>query len=102
MLNILEILGIDEEELEWQDLAICSNMDTNLFYDSYESSTSVAKMVDDICLSCPVFAQCLKSGVENGEHGVWGGMYLNSGKMDKSRNAHKTEEVLNQMRELIE
>jgi hypothetical protein len=37
--------------------------------------------------------QCLQMGVENGEWGVWGGIYLTSGKKDTNKNAHKTKEV---------
>ena len=37
--------------------------------------------------------QCLQMGVENGEWGVWGGIYLTSGKRDNNKNAHKTKEV---------
>ncbi len=99
--TILELLGIDQDDLEWEDLAICSNMDTELFYDQYESSDNVAKMVDEICLSCPVRTQCLMKGVESGQHGVWGGVYLSSGKTDEGKNSHKTEEVWQRIRDSI-
>ncbi len=29
---------------------------------------------------------------ENNEYGVWGGVYLSSGSIDKSKNLHKTQE----------
>lgn len=76
-------------------------MPTNDFYDNYESSESVAKSIDEACLSCPVLAQCLERGVENNEWGVWGGIYLTSGKTDRSKNLHKTQEVWNSIRERI-
>ena len=41
---------------------------------------------------CPVAKDCLLAGVENSEYGVWGGVYLSLGKIDKTRNAHKTQE----------
>lgn len=100
--GILEILGLDPDELEWQDLAMCAGSDTNLHYDKYETSNSIARTIDDRCLSCPVMKECLQSGMENGEWGVWGGIYLTSGKMDKNRNSHKTEEVWKEIRERIE
>lgn len=93
MSSALSELGIDLETLDWQQLALCSNMPTNMFYDEYESDVQVAKVVDQACLSCPVMAQCLERGVENGEWGVWGGVYLASGKQDKNRNAHKTADI---------
>lgn len=96
-----ELLGIDLDELEWQDLAICDGMDINLFYDDYESDQNVALMIDEACLSCPVMAQCLQEGITNNEWGVWGGHYLTSGRVDKNRNSHKTKAVQQRMREKI-
>ena len=101
MSDALSVLGIDLEELEWQDLALCENMPTNWFYDDYESDVQVANTVDEACLSCPVMAQCLQRGIENSEWGVWGSIYLTSGKPDKNRNAHKTPDVWEQIRERI-
>ena len=87
------MLGLDQYELDWRDLALCQNMDTELFYDKYESSKSVAKMVDDICLSCPVFSQCLSEGTEKNEWGVRAAIYLSGGKPDTNRNSHKSEDT---------
>lgn len=101
MSDVQSVLGIDLDELEWQDLALCDGMRTNMFYDDYESSAQVAAVVDEACLSCPVMAQCLERGVENGEWGVWGGIYLTSGKPDMNRNAHKTQDVWQTIRERI-
>jgi len=99
MSSVEDVLGIDFEELEWQDLALCSTMSTNMFYDEYEADDNVANMVDEACLSCPVMKQCLERGIENNEWGVWGGIYLVSGKSDKNRNTHKTKETWNLIRE---
>ena len=33
MSDILSNLGVDEEDFDWYHLAICSGMDTNLFFD---------------------------------------------------------------------
>jgi len=76
-------------------------MDTNLFYDDYESDEQVAKVVDDVCLSCPVMNQCLERGMDNGEWGVWGGIYLVSGRPDMNRNAHKNQDIWEQIRERL-
>jgi hypothetical protein len=95
------LLGIDPEELEWTDLALCQGLDRNLFYDDYESDEQVAKMTDQMCLSCPVMQQCLERGLDNGEWGVWGGIYLTSGRPDANRNAHKTQETWDAIRERI-
>jgi hypothetical protein len=99
--DVLSVLGIDLEELEWQDLALCRDLETNLFYDDYESDESVAKTVDQACFSCPVQAQCLEWAVRNNEWGVWGGIYLTAGKPDKNRNSHKTKHDWDAIKEVI-
>lgn len=102
MSSVQDVLGIDLDELQWIDLALCDGtMDTNMFFDDYEADEQVAKVVDEACLSCPVMAQCLQRGMDNNEWGVWGGIYLVAGKADKNRNSHKTEEVKQAMREKI-
>ena len=101
MLNIFEILGLDEEDLAWQALATCSGWDTNDFHENYESNERVAKAIDQMCLSCPVMVQCLQNGTDNGEYGVWGGVYLDRGKPDANRNSHKTKQVWQEISERI-
>jgi len=93
MSNILNDLGIDEDKFDWWHLSVCRGMDTNLFYDKYETDQNIAKNVDEACLSCPVISMCYESGVDNSEYGVWGGVFLNSGDIDKSKNLHKTPEI---------
>lgn len=93
MSNILDNLGIEENDLDWWHLAVCRGMDTNLFYDTYEVNINIAKSIDEACIACPVSKICYNIGVENDEHGVWGGIYLNAGSADKSKNLHKTPEV---------
>jgi hypothetical protein len=99
--SLSELLGIDLDELEWQDLVVCSGMDINQFYDDYESDDNVARITDQACLSCPVMSQCLREGIENSEWGVWGAIYLVNGKVDKNRNSHKTKEVWDEIKEKI-
>lgn len=101
MSDALSELGLDLDELEWQDLALCNGMPTNLFYDDYEAEVAVAQVVDDACLSCPVMAQCLERGVDNSEWGVWGGIYLVSGRPDKNRNNHKTPDIWEEIKERV-
>ena len=93
MSSILNNLGIDEEDFDWYYLAVCRGMDTNLFYDKYEADPNIARNIDEMCFSCPVMEMCYKSAVEKDEYGVWGGVYLTSGSIDKSKNLHKTPEV---------
>jgi hypothetical protein len=93
MSNILNDLGIDSEDFDWFDIAACKGMDTNLFYEKYEADENVAKNIDEMCLSCPVMKMCYQDGTSKNEYGIWGGVYLNSGVIDKSRNLHKSQEV---------
>ena len=86
MSSILDDLGVDKEDFDWWHLAICRGMDTNLFYDKYEVDVNIAKNIDEACLSCPVSKMCYKSGIDNNEYGIWGGVYLNAGSIDKTRN----------------
>jgi hypothetical protein len=93
MSDILNDLGVDEEDFDWFHLAICRGMETNLFYDKYEVDVNIAKSIDEMCLSCPVVKMCYEAGVDKDEYGIWGGVYLNAGLIDKTRNLHKTQEV---------
>lgn len=98
MSSILNDLGVDEDTFSWYDLAVCKGMDTNLFFDKYEIDVNIAKSIDNACLSCPVSKICYESGVKNNDHGVWGGIYLNSGSIDRSKNIHKSQETWKMLR----
>lgn len=113
MSSILKALGIDEEDLKWYHLAACSNMinaihesnttdkkthELDPFFDAYESDKIVAEQVDLMCLGCPVIKQCFKDGVSTKSMGVFGGVYLNLGKVDKKNNLHKTQETWKALR----
>jgi hypothetical protein len=108
MRQTLQSLGIDTETFDWSDLASCKIIDPELiraegdiFFDGYEKSESIAKATDEICLHCPVTKECFDYGQENELTGVWGGFYLNKGDVDRSRNKHKTEEVVKKLSERI-
>ena len=97
MSDILSKLNSDEDSIQWWHLAVCQGMDTNLFFDKYELDPKIAANIDQCCLSCPVIDMCYQSGIENNEYGVWGGIYLNAGGVDKMRNTHKTKEIWKQI-----
>lgn len=98
--SILESLGVDPEEFTWHDLALCGSIeDPDWFFEEYEKNTNVAESIDQMCLSCPVFAICNKEGFEQKRIGVWGAIYWNgNGKPDNARNAHKSPEVWEEIR----
>lgn len=70
----------------------CLNMDTNLFFEKYEEDSIVAEGVDTLCSQCPAQRQCLAYAVSNQEWGVWGGVYLESGKISREFNKHKNND----------
>jgi hypothetical protein len=76
----------------WKDKGECLGMDTNLFFDKYEEDPHLAKSIDHICQRCPINQQCFAVGISNKEWGVWGGVYLKDGKIDKEFNAHKDKD----------
>lgn len=98
MSSLLDELGIDPEDFEWQDLALCQGIEIKTpedhpLFDAYENDIETAKAQDEMCLVCPVIKQCFMAGAK-GEFGVWGGVYWNgAGKPDKNKNAHKSEET---------
>lgn len=101
----LKSLGVDDEDFYWQKLALCNDdeqqIEVSLFFEQYEESESVARMVDEMCLSCPVMAICLKEGHDNAEWGVWGGIYMVRGKSNAARNAHKTKKTWDRIKERL-
>jgi hypothetical protein len=66
-------------------------METNLFFDSYETDVNIAKSIDQACMSCPVIAMCYKYGTESDNYGVWGGVYIESGEISREFNNHKSK-----------
>jgi hypothetical protein len=40
---------------------------------------------------CPVAKICFAVGVSSKEYGVWGGVYLDAGKISREFNRHKTK-----------
>lgn len=101
MSDLIGELGLNEDEVTWQHLALCANMETEWFYDQYEKDVEVAKATDEACLRCPVISQCFLAG-SKGEYGVWGGIFWNgSGREDRNKNSHKTEETRDKIMERV-
>jgi hypothetical protein len=104
MPSLFSQLGLDEQDVQWYHLAACNGMTTDpkydWFYDLYEIDKEVAKQVDQICLHCPVIKMCHSEGVKNKEKGVWGGIYMDLGRIDKQNNSHKTPEIWKQLKKL--
>ncbi|MER8188241.1 WhiB family transcriptional regulator [Kitasatospora sp. NPDC094015] len=77
MSELFELLigdGIEEEEEElgWQERALCAQTDPESFFPEKGGSTREAKKV---CLACEVRAECLEYALANDERfGIWGGL----------------------------
>jgi hypothetical protein len=78
---------------KFDERRLCINMDTNLFFDKYEEDLQVSNAVDSLCSQCPMQRKCLAYGVSNQEWGVWGGVYLEQGKISKEFNKHKDNDL---------
>jgi hypothetical protein len=99
--SLLDELGLDEQTLAWYQLSSCKGMDLDLFFESYESDDEIAKAMDEVCLSCPVFKDCLTSAFDYKDSGLRAAIYLTNGKTDKAKNEHKTPEVWARIQEKL-
>ncbi len=66
------LLGVDAEDLSWQERALCAQTDPEAFFPEKGGSTREAKKV---CLSCEVQSECLEYALLHDERfGIWGGL----------------------------
>lgn len=80
------------DQHKWKDSARCKDYDWNLFFDNYEEDTALRPAIDSLCASCPVARQCFAVGVSQKEWGVWGGIYLEGGKISREFNRHRNKQ----------
>lgn len=63
---------LPSEPGDWRDLALCAEVDPELFFPDKGESSHPAKRV---CASCAVRAECLQEALDRREwFGVWGGL----------------------------
>lgn len=77
----------------WKQKAACRDYDTNLFFDTYEENESIRPAIDAVCAACPVVRQCFAIGITNKEWGVWGGVFLEKGKISREFNKHRDKKA---------
>lgn len=75
----------------WKRSAACLDYDVNLFFDKYEEDEQLRPAIDSLCSDCPVRRQCFAVGVSQKEWGVWGGVYIENGKVSREFNRHRTK-----------
>lgn len=103
MSSIPNLIG-DVSSLDWRDLASCNGIGpdfTSIFFEDYETDQVVARETDVFCLSCPVAKQCFRYGRETKSDGVWGGAYLENGRVSKKYNQHKTDAVWKDLKSVL-
>jgi hypothetical protein len=76
---------------EWKDSASCKDYDVNLFFDKYEEEEAKRTAIESICSSCPVARECFAVGISQKEWGVWGGIYIENGKISREFNRHRSK-----------
>jgi hypothetical protein len=76
---------------EWKSEASCKHFDTELFFEKYEEDERLRPAVENICSTCPVMRTCFAVGVSQKEWGVWGGVYLEGGKVSREFAKHRSK-----------
>jgi hypothetical protein len=71
--------------------AACQNFDVELFFDKYEEDLALRPAIDKLCSECPVARQCFAVGVSQKAYGVWGGVYLDNGKISREFGRHRSK-----------
>ena len=77
---------------KWKDEAACLDYDRDLFFDKYEEDLDVRPKIESLCSNCPVLRECFAVGVSQKEWGVWGGIYLEGGKISREFSRHRTKQ----------
>lgn len=76
----------------WKDNASCRDYDVNLFFDTYEEEVEIRSSIDKLCSECPLAKHCFAVGISQKEYGIWGGVYLENGKISREFNKHRTRQ----------
>lgn len=69
-----------DEDISWQDRALCRWEDPNLFFppqtpEAKEEKLAREAKAKEICARCPVNASCLRYALDTREpFGIWGGL----------------------------
>jgi hypothetical protein len=76
---------------DWKYKGSCDGFDTELFFDKYEEDIELRPAIDDLCFNCPVVKQCFAVGISEKAIGVWGGVYMDNGKISREFNKHRSK-----------
>ena len=82
MIDFLLRMGLDPDDFDWKDLALCGRVpEPEIFHSLAEKKESVRAQSKEVCAACPVREICLEEGIRNKEYGIWGGETLVAGKV---------------------
>ena len=76
---------------EWKDKGSCRDYDTDLFFEKYEENEELRPAIDKLCAECPMQRMCFAVGISQKEWGVWGGIYMENGKVSREFNKHRSK-----------
>lgn len=82
---------------DWKDQANCKHYDWNLFFDKYEEDLLLRPAIDKICSDCPIARTCFAVGISQKEWGVWGGVYLEEGRVSREFGRHRSKKEWGQV-----
>ena len=69
---LAHLADLADDRLDWQDKALCAQVDPELWFPLKGRSNREAKA---ICMQCPVRAECLQYALDNDiSHGIFGGL----------------------------
>jgi WhiB family redox-sensing transcriptional regulator len=72
LIRNVELIDTIEDELSWQERALCAQTDPEAFFPEKGGSTRDAKKV---CVGCEVRSECLEYALQHDERfGIWGGL----------------------------
>jgi WhiB family redox-sensing transcriptional regulator len=72
MIELVELEPVLDEEMAWQERALCAQTDPEAFFPEKGGSTREAKR---ICVGCEVKEECLAYALAHDERfGIWGGL----------------------------
>jgi hypothetical protein len=77
---------------DWKNKGSCVGHDVNLFFEKYEENEQLRPAVEKLCAGCPIARTCFAVGISQKETGVWGGIYLEKGKISREFGRHRTKE----------
>jgi WhiB family redox-sensing transcriptional regulator len=86
------------QEINWE-AAACRGIDTDMFYRPEEVRKADPVLylnpIRNICVSCPIWAECLAYATSNEIYGIWGGMttFERQSLQRKSRNQLRTRVI---------